>query len=76
MGGMLPGRIQSRRQDRLKELVDKEELERGPCLEETWWGSGHCPLSWLSHGHSPSMLVGIPSRVWSISCTSRYLWIT
>lgn len=26
--------------------------------------------------HSPRMLVGIPSRVWSMSWISRYRWIT
>lgn len=30
----------------------------------------------LAGWHSPRMLVGIPSSVWSMSCTSRYRCIT
>lgn len=33
-------------------------------------------LRQLARWHSPRMLVGIPSSVWSMSCTSRYRWIT
>lgn len=33
------------------------------------------PRRWARQ-HSPRMLVGIPSMVWSMSCTSRYRWMT